>query len=73
MTVVKDETAPSRRRRTSCGYGKSCGGALQQGFSLVEQTKMVTATSELARNTVIHGGGGAASSKPRPGNRVACG
>jgi serine/threonine-protein kinase RsbT len=28
------------------------------GFSLVEQTKVVTAASELARNTVIHGGGG---------------
>lgn len=28
------------------------------GFSLVEQTKIVTAASELARNTVIHGGGG---------------
>lgn len=28
------------------------------GFSLVDQTKMVTATSELARNTVIYGGGG---------------
>src|SRR6476660_8524051 len=28
-------------------------------FSLVDQTKMVTAASELARNTVIHGGGGA--------------
>ncbi len=27
-------------------------------FSLVEQTKMVTAASELARNTVIHGRGG---------------
>ena len=27
-------------------------------FSLVDQTKLVTATSELARNTVIHGGGG---------------
>ena len=27
-------------------------------FSLVDQTKMVTATSELARNAVIHGGGG---------------
>ena len=27
-------------------------------FSLVEQTKLVTASSELARNTVIHGGGG---------------
>ncbi len=27
-------------------------------FSLVDQTKMITAASELARNTVIHGGGG---------------
>ncbi len=30
------------------------------GFSLVEQTKIVTAASELARNTLIHGGGGQA-------------
>lgn len=27
-------------------------------LSLVEQTKLVTAASELARNTLIHGGGG---------------
>lgn len=27
-------------------------------FSLVDQTKVVTATSELARNALIHGGGG---------------
>lgn len=27
-------------------------------FSLVEQTKMITAASELSRNTLIHGGGG---------------
>lgn len=32
--------------------------AQAQGFSLVEQTKLVTAASELARNTLIHGGGG---------------
>jgi serine/threonine-protein kinase RsbT len=32
--------------------------AQQQGFSLVDQTKMVTAASELARNTLIYGGGG---------------
>lgn len=33
---------------------------LTQGlrFSLVDQTKMVTAASELARNTVVYGGGG---------------
>ena len=32
--------------------------AQQQGFSLVDQTKLVTAASELARNTLIYGGGG---------------
>jgi len=32
--------------------------ALDLGFSLVEQTKIVTAASELARNTVLQGGGG---------------
>jgi serine/threonine-protein kinase RsbT len=32
--------------------------ALEQGFSLVDQTKLVTAASELARNAVIYGGGG---------------
>jgi serine/threonine-protein kinase RsbT len=32
--------------------------AQSAGFSLVEQTKIVTAASELARNTVIYGGGG---------------
>ena len=31
---------------------------MECGFSLVEQTKIVTAASELARNTVIYGGGG---------------
>ena len=30
------------------------------GFRLVEQTKLVTAASELARNTLDHGGGGTA-------------
>ncbi len=32
--------------------------AVALGFSLVDQTKIVTAASELARNTLIHGGGG---------------
>jgi len=32
--------------------------AIFQGLSLVDQTKIVTAASELARNTLIHGGGG---------------
>jgi serine/threonine-protein kinase RsbT len=32
--------------------------AVSQGFSLVDQTKLVTAASELARNTLEYGGGG---------------
>lgn len=32
--------------------------AVSVGFSLVDQTKIVTAASELARNTLVHGGGG---------------
>jgi serine/threonine-protein kinase RsbT len=32
--------------------------AAAAGFSLVDQTKLVTAVSELARNAVVHGGGG---------------
>ena len=32
--------------------------AVELGFSLVDQTKMITAASELARNTLDYGGGG---------------
>jgi serine/threonine-protein kinase RsbT len=45
-------------------------------LSLVDQTKVVTAASELARNTLVHGGGGFAridrvtSPAGRPGLRV---
>jgi serine/threonine-protein kinase RsbT len=34
--------------------------AAKNGLSLVDQTKLVTAASELARNTLVHGGGGMA-------------
>jgi serine/threonine-protein kinase RsbT len=49
--------------------------ALQLGFSLVEQTKVVTAASELARNTLVHGKGGtlhleALNDGPRAGLRL---
>ena len=33
--------------------------AQQLKFTLVDQTKMITAASELSRNTLVHGGGGA--------------
>ena len=32
--------------------------AVDLGFTLVDQTKIVTAASELARNTLVYGGGG---------------
>lgn len=49
--------------------------AVELGFSLIDQTKLVTATSELARNTVVYGGGGTATlervwDSTRPGLRV---
>jgi serine/threonine-protein kinase RsbT len=34
--------------------------AIEVGFTLVDQTKMVTAASEIARNTIDYGGGGIA-------------
>lgn len=34
--------------------------AAEINFSIVDQTKLVTAASELARNTVVYGGGGTA-------------
>jgi serine/threonine-protein kinase RsbT len=34
--------------------------AVDLGFSLVDQTKIITAASELARNAIQHGGGGQA-------------
>jgi serine/threonine-protein kinase RsbT len=51
--------------------------AVEAGFSLVDQTKMVTAASELARNTVEHGGGGTArlellADGSRRGLRLTC-
>jgi serine/threonine-protein kinase RsbT len=48
--------------------------ATKLGFSLVDQTKVVTAASELARNTLIHGRGGqmelATLNGPRVGIRL---
>jgi serine/threonine-protein kinase RsbT len=45
--------------------------AIELGFNLVDQTKIVTAASELARNTVQYGGGGLVTIEEveRPGRR----
>jgi serine/threonine-protein kinase RsbT len=51
--------------------------AIEIGLSLVDQTKIVTAASEIARNTLVHGGGGWAAVElveqfGRTGVRVIC-
>ena len=38
--------------------------ATGMGFSLVDQTKIVTAASELARNAMVYGGGGEVAVQP---------
>lgn len=38
--------------------------AVELGFNLVDQTKLVTAASELARNAIQHGGGGRVTIEP---------
>ncbi|WP_397570037.1 anti-sigma regulatory factor [Schlesneria sp. T3-172] len=61
MTVgaTKSETIPLRSEQDVVLARQRVRHFAQQlGFSLVEQTKMVTAASELARNTLIYGGGG---------------
>ena len=44
-----DIVASRQKVRTLCQQLK---------FSLVDQTKLITAASELSRNTLVHGGGG---------------
>jgi serine/threonine-protein kinase RsbT len=48
--------------------------AVESGLSLVDQTKVVTAASELARNTLDYGGGGTVAmevvTSPRRGVRL---
>ena len=38
--------------------------AIALDFSLVEQTKIVTAASEIGRNTILYGGGGEVTLQP---------
>ncbi|WP_282704134.1 anti-sigma regulatory factor [Streptomyces sp. CC219B] len=44
--------------------------AARLGFGLVDQTKLVTAASELARNTLVHGGGGEMRAEPLENSRT---
>lgn len=50
--------------------------SIEAGFGIVDQTKIITATSELARNTMSYGGGGEMeislfkNEKDKPGLRL---
>jgi serine/threonine-protein kinase RsbT len=59
MAVLRSETMPVRASEDVVTVRQAVRRwAIELGFSLVDQTKIVTAASELARNTVINGGGG---------------
>lgn len=59
MAVQKDETMPVSSSADIVLVRQAARTwAVQLGFSLVDQTKIVTAASELARNMVDYGGGG---------------
>lgn len=59
MAVLRSETAPLRSSDDIVRVRRIVRDwAVSLGFSLVDQTKVVTAASELARNAIDHGGGG---------------
>jgi serine/threonine-protein kinase RsbT len=59
MTAAKIETLPVTNEADIVRVRQTVRTwANEQGFSLVNQTKIVTAASEIARNTVTYGGGG---------------
>ncbi len=59
MAVIKSDVLPMRSEHDIVLARQTVRKMTQElGFSLVDQTKMVTAASELARNTVTYGGGG---------------
>jgi len=59
MDVTKTETLPLEQEQDIVMARAAVRKLTQElKFSLVDQTKMVTAASEIARNTLIHGGGG---------------
>jgi serine/threonine-protein kinase RsbT len=59
MVITKDEIVPVRSSEDVVRVRQAVRNwAIDLGFGLVDQTKLVTAASELARNTVNYGGGG---------------
>ncbi len=59
MLVEKTDTVPVRSSEDIVRVRQIVRKwAIEAGFNLVDQTKIVTAASEIARNTVDYGGGG---------------
>lgn len=59
MSLLKTETAPIRSDTDVVRVRQQVRTwAIELGFGLVDQTKIVTAASELARNVLIYGDGG---------------
>jgi serine/threonine-protein kinase RsbT len=59
METLKEETLRVQSQEDVVHVRQAARSWAQaMGFSLVEQTKIVTATSEIARNTLDYGGGG---------------
>jgi len=59
MPVLKSNTLPIRSDADIVQVRQAVRNlAVELNFGLVDQTKVVTAASELARNTLDHGGGG---------------
>jgi serine/threonine-protein kinase RsbT len=59
LTVTKSDRLPLRTEQDIVLARQMVRKLSQEAaFSLVDQTKMVTAASELARNALVHGGGG---------------
>ena len=59
MLLEIDETMPVRTPEDVVRVRQAVRArAVGAGFSLIDQTKIVTAASEIARNTVDYGGGG---------------
>src|SRR5579862_1289336 len=59
MVVVSTESVPIKSEPDVVTVRRCVREvSAQLGLSLVDQTKIITAASELARNTIIYGGGG---------------
>ena len=59
MSVTKSDVLPLQTEHDIVAARQAVRKmTLELGFSLVDQTKLVTAASELARNTIVYGGGG---------------